>query len=162
MTEGSLAALLDRAEIADLVAGLAHAQDDRDWGVFRQLFADRILLNLSGHLADAPVGMTAEELASMARSTLDGFDATHHATSNVLVTFDADEARCRVHVIAYHHVPAAPGVVDFCTMRGYWQLGMRKIHGRWRIHQWSIVRSGPYDGDPAVYQLAAARTRQTL
>jgi 3-phenylpropionate/cinnamic acid dioxygenase small subunit len=161
VTAGSLAALLDRAEIADLVAGLAHAQDDRDWDTFRQLFADRILLNLTGHLADAPVDMTAEELASMARSTLDGFDATHHATSNVAITFDADEARCRVHVIAYHHVPAAPDVVDFCTMRGFWQLGMRKVDGRWRIHQWTIVRSGPYEGDPAVYQLAAARTRQT-
>ncbi len=161
MTEAGVAALLDRAEIADLVAGLAHAQDDRDWNAFRQLFADRVLLNLSGHLADAPVDMSAEELATMASATLDGFDATHHATSNVAITFDNDDARCRVHVIAYHHVPAAPGVVDFCTMRGSWQLGLRKIDGRWRIHQWTIVRSGPYEGDPAVYQLAAARAQPT-
>lgn len=161
MTEGTLAALLDRAQIADLVASLAHAQDNRDWAAFRELFADRVLLNLSGHLDQAAVEMTAEELASLARSTLDGFDATHHATSNVLLTFEDDEASCRIHVIAYHHVPADPSVVDFCTMRGYWQLGMRKVRDRWRIHAWSIVRSGPYDGDPAVYQLAAARTRPT-
>ncbi len=161
MTEDRVAALLDRAQIGDLVAGLAHAQDDRDWNAFRLLFADRVLLNLSGHLADAPVDMTAEELAALAASTLDGFDATHHATSNVLVTINGAEARCRVHVVAYHHVPAEPGAVDFCTMRGEWQLGMRKVDARWRIHQWSIVRSGPYDGDPAVYQLAAARTGQT-
>lgn len=161
MIESTLAALVDRAQIADLIAALAHAQDDKDWDALRELFADRVLLNLSGHLSNEPVDITAEELARMARSTLDGFDTTHHATSNVLVTFEDDEARCRVHVIAYHHLKSDPGVVDFCTMRGFWQLRMRKVHDRWRIHAWSIVRSGPYDGDPVVYELAAARTRQT-
>jgi hypothetical protein len=46
------------------------------------------------------------------------------------VRLSGDRAECRVHVVAYHHVPAAPGVVDFCTMRGGWQLTLRKLDGR--------------------------------
>ncbi|MBV9601017.1 MAG: hypothetical protein JOZ87_29745 [Chloroflexi bacterium] len=46
-------------------------------------------------------------------------------------------------------------------MKSHWQLEMHKVDTRWRIRQWTIVRSGPYEGDPTAYQLAAARIRQT-
>ncbi|MEV6715193.1 hypothetical protein AB0M48_24520 [Lentzea sp. NPDC051208] len=72
------------------------------------------------------------KLVELARGTLEGFDSTHHAASGPLVRLSGGEAECRVHVIAYHHVPAAPGVVDFCTIC-------------------------PWEGSPDVYALAAER-----
>ena len=41
--------LADRAAIADVVSGLAHAQDDRNWVALRRLLADEVLLDLSTH-----------------------------------------------------------------------------------------------------------------
>jgi hypothetical protein len=150
--------LVDRAAAADVVAGLAHAQDDRDWTALRRLFADEVLLDLSTHhFGRPPTTTAATDLVELARGTLDGFDCTHHATSNLVVRLSGDEAECRTHVVAYHHVPADPGVVDHCTMRGYWQLKLRKLDGRWLITHWAVLRSGPWEGSPEAYALAAAR-----
>jgi len=92
----------------------------------------------------------------MARATLEGFDCTQHFTANIETRVDGSRARCRVHTIAYHQLATEPGVTDFCTMRGYWHLRLRKTGGRWLIEQWAIERAAPWEGDPAVYQLAAA------
>lgn len=150
--------LLDRAAIADVVAGLAHAQDDQDWVALRRLFDDSVELDLSTHhFGRPPRTMPADELVQLARLTLAGFDCTHHAATNLAVLLTSDTAECRTHMVAYHHVPAEPGVIDHCTMRGYWQLKLRKVGKRWLIHQWAVIRTAPWEGSPNVYQLAAAR-----
>jgi hypothetical protein len=150
--------LLDRAAIADVVAGLAHAQDDRDWTALRQLFADEVTLDLSTHYHGRPPRrVTAAELVELARTTLEGFDSTHHAATNLVVRRSGDEAECRTHVVAYHHVPAEPGTVDHCTMRGYWRLTLREVDGRWLIRHWAVRRTAPWEGSPDVYALAAGR-----
>jgi hypothetical protein len=153
--------LADRAAVADVVAALAHAQDDRDWAALRQLFADTVRLELSAHYhGDRTTTVPAAELVELARTTLEGFDCTHHAATDLVVELSGDEAGCRAHMVAYHHVPADPGVTDHCTMRGHWRLGLRRSGGRWPIHHWAVVRTAPWDGSPDVYGLAAARSRR--
>jgi hypothetical protein len=49
------------------------------------------------------------------------------------------------------------GVVDHCTMRGRWQLRLRKLGGRWLITHWAVVRTGPWERSPDAHALAAAR-----
>jgi hypothetical protein len=158
MTTTALDSLMDRAAITDVVAGLATAQDDRDWGALRTLLADEVTVDLSKHhFGRPPTTMTAGDLVDLARVSLTGFDCTHHASSNITVTLSGEQARCRAHMVAYHHVPADPGVVDYCTMRGHWELGLRKAGQRWVIGHWSVVRTAPWEGCPDVYDLAAAR-----
>ncbi|HUQ56306.1 nuclear transport factor 2 family protein [Lentzea sp.] len=150
--------LTGRAAVADAVAGLAHAQDDQDWPALRRLFADEVLLDLSTHhFGTPPATTTAADLVELARRTLEGFDSTHHATSNLQVRLSGGEAECRVHVVAYHHVLADPGVVDHCTMRGLWRLRLRETGGRWLITHWAVLRTCPWEGSPDVYALAAER-----
>ncbi|MEV4320290.1 nuclear transport factor 2 family protein [Actinocrispum sp. NPDC049592] len=151
--------LVDRAAIADVVAGLAHAQDDRNWAALRRLFADEVTLDLSTHYhGRPPTTLAAADLVELARTTLHGFDCTHHAATNLVVQLSGEDAECRVHMVAYHHVPADLGVIDHCTMRGYWRLKLRKLGGRWLIRHWTVLRTAPWEGSPDVYALAAART----
>ena len=90
-----------------------------------------MVLDLSTHyFGRPPTTVAAADLVELARATLDGFDCTHHAASNLVVELAGDEAVCRTHMVAYHHVPAEPGVVDHATMRGYWQLELRKLGGQ--------------------------------
>jgi hypothetical protein len=150
--------LVARARIADVVAGLAHAQDDRNWDALRGLFAGEFTLDLSKHyFGHPPQTVTVSDLIALARQSLAGFDCTHHASSNLIVKLFGDEAECRVHMIAYHHVRADTDVVDHCTMRGYWELKLRKAAHDWVIHHWAVVRTAPWEGCPDVYALAAAR-----
>ena len=154
----ALEELTERAAIADVVAGLAHAQDDRDWAALRRLFAGEVTLDLSTHYyGRPPKTVPAAELVELARTTLAGFDCTHHAATNLVVRLSGDEAECRTHMVAYHHVPAEPGVIDRCTMRGYWRLGLHKVGGQWLIHHWAVLRTAPWEGSSDVYTLAAAR-----
>lgn len=149
----------DHVRISGVVAALAFSQDDRDWERMRDLFTPTVHLDLSRVFGEPPVDVTAAELAAQAKSVIGGFECTHHATSNVEVTLDGEEARCRVHVLSYHHLPLEPGQVDHCTMRGYWSLGLRRSDGHWLIERWAVVRTAPWEGDPGLYQLAAARRR---
>jgi hypothetical protein len=158
----ALEELLDRTAVADVVAGLAHAQDDQDWAALRGLFADEVVLDMSTHhYGRPPTTMAATDLVDLARGVLAGFDCTHHAASNLVVHLAADDAECRAHMVAYHHVPAEPGVVDHCTMRGYWQLALRRLDGRWLITRWTVLRTAPWEGSPDAYALAAARSAAT-
>jgi hypothetical protein len=145
--------LLDRMRIAEVVAALAHAQDDKDWHGFRELFADRVTLDQSAQSGEPAETMTAEALTAKARAVLEGFACTHHASSNLLVEVDGPTATCRAHMVAYHHLPIDG--VDFCTMRGYWRLGLAKAGDRWTIRRWAIARSAPWEGNPDLYRLAS-------
>lgn len=150
--------LVDRATIADVVAGLAHAQDDRNWVALRNLFADEVTLDLSKHYyGSPPTTMDVTAVVELARTGLTGFDCTHHAASNVVAVLFDDEAQCRAHMVAYHHVTLTDGAVDYCTMRGYWELKLRRHRQHWVIHHWAVVRTAPWEGSPDVYDLAAAR-----
>lgn len=150
--------LFNRAAIADVVAGLAHAQDDRNWDALRNLFADAVTLDLSKHYyGSPPTTMEVTAVVELARAGLTGFDCTHHAASNVVTELLDDEAQCRAHMVAYHHVAVSNGAVDYCTMRGYWELKLRRGPRHWVIHHWAVVRTAPWEGSPDVYELAAAR-----
>jgi hypothetical protein len=152
-------AVADHVAIGGVVAALAFAQDDKDWERMRGLFTPEVHLDLSGVFGEPAVDITAAELATQARAVIGGFECTHHATSNIDVAVDGDEARCRAHVVSYHHLPTENGRVDHCTMRGHWSLGLRRDGGRWLIERWAVVRTAPWEGDPGLYKLAAARQR---
>lgn len=149
----SSAAPRDWIAIVDVVAGLAHAQDDKDWEQFQQLFADPMTLDQSAQSGEPAVTMTAEELTALARRVLEGFPCTHHASSNPLVEVDDEAATCRTHMVAYHHFPNDG--VDYCVMRGYWELELIKSSGRWLIRRWAINRTAPWEGNPDLYRLAS-------
>ena len=146
-------AALDWIGVVDTVAGLAHAQDDKDWDRFRQLFSDPVTLDQSAQSGASPVTLTADELTTKARQVLEGFPSTHHASSNPMVRVAEDTATCRTHVIAYHHYPTDG--VDFCTMRGFWDLTLTRSGDRWVILRWAVVRTAPWEGDPDLYRVAS-------
>jgi hypothetical protein len=151
--------LSDRDKITDVVTTLAYACDQKDWETFRKLFTDDVRYDASRHRGGPAVDLTRDELTALASGVLSGFDATHHALTNVLVTMGKDEARCRTYVVAYHHVATEPGVVDFCTMRGRCDFRLRFVGNDWLITSWTVERTAPLEGSEKVYDHAAARQR---
>ncbi|WP_255440544.1 nuclear transport factor 2 family protein [Actinoplanes sp. ATCC 53533] len=149
--------LQDRERIADVLTTLAFACDDKNWEQFGRLFTDRLHYDASRHSGKPAADLTVEEFTAVARGVLDGFDCTHHALSNKLITVAGDEARCRAYVVAYHYVAAEPGAVDYCVMRGYCTFGLRRIRDEWLISRWEVVRTAPLEGSPEVYRIAAEK-----
>ncbi|MGP3533568.1 nuclear transport factor 2 family protein [Microbacterium sp. RD1] len=145
----------DWVGIAGVVASLAHAQDDQDWRRFRDLFAEEMTLDQSAKIDEAAIRLTADELTAKARETLEGFAVTHHAPSVPLIEVHGNVARCRTHMVAYHHLPRDG--VDYCTMRGYWDLELIRSADGWSIRRWAVVRTAPWEGDPDLYRVARER-----
>jgi hypothetical protein len=156
----TLQLLLDRADIEDVVARLAHTQDDKDFAGFGALFAEQVRLQISPQDGAAPRVLSADDMAELGRSVLGGFTSTQHLTSNVLCDIDGDTARCRTSVQAYHHVPTEPGVADYCIQRNRWELELRRAADGWRITAWSMVPNGPTEGYAGVYRVAAAASAE--
>ena len=151
----------DREKITDAINTLAYACDDREWEQFGRLFTDRLHYDSSRHSGNPAADFTIAEFTAVARGVLDGFDSTHHALSNLLITVAGDEAQCRAYVVAYHHVTTEPGVVDYCIMRGHCRFGLRRIRNEWLINTWEVVRTAPLEGSPDVYRIAAAKAHDT-
>jgi SnoaL-like domain len=150
-------ALVDRAEITELVISLARAQDDRNWEFIRQCFCPETTLDLSQHLDQAARLISPAELAEGMRVALAGFDWTEHLTSNITIELDGDRARARTYVHAYHRLEDDTQYEPFCAMRGRWEQELVRFEGRWRIRSWTVRRVGPIDGDPELYAKAAAK-----
>ncbi|GIJ44873.1 hypothetical protein Val02_17590 [Virgisporangium aliadipatigenens] len=149
----------ERERVAEAVVRLAYACDGKDWAGLRALVADRVRYDASRHRGGPAVELSAAEFTALARRSLDGFDTTHHALSNLLVTVDGDAAHCHAYVVAYHHVSTGPGTVDFCTMRGRCEFRLVAVGSQWRVREWTVVRTGPLEGSAEVYDIAAARSR---
>ncbi|URN01174.1 nuclear transport factor 2 family protein [Actinomadura madurae] len=149
--------VVDRIMISDLVTSLAYAQDERRWDLFPRIFTSRVVVDLSAHLGSPPQELAVEELAEGARNALEGFDTTNHVVSNIRIELEEDVAHCRAYVLAYHHLREAPGPVDYCSMRGNWQLKLVRTESGWRIRKWGVRRIGPIDGDDSLYEVAASR-----
>ncbi|MHA6762246.1 nuclear transport factor 2 family protein [Streptacidiphilus sp. PAMC 29251] len=160
----------DRLAVAEAVSRLAAAQDACDWAGLRSLLAERVHLDLSRHLGVPAGEISAEDFVAHARGVADGFTATHHLTANLIIDLDldldgaadadADQASCRAHVLAYHHLAAAPDPRDaVCVMRGTWELRLRRTSTRWLIERLTVVRTAPLEGNADLYTRTAVGAR---
>lgn len=91
-----------KLQIADNVARLFHALDDRDWAALRDICADRLDVEYParpGVREQMPVETLVDEL----RSFLPGFTATHHHAGHPVVTLhDTDRGSVKVDVTVTH------------------------------------------------------------
>jgi hypothetical protein len=159
----ALDTVVDRLAIAETVARLAASQDTHDWAGLRSVLDDRVHFDLSAHLGVPAGELDAEEFVDHARGVAGGFTATHHSTSNfVIVGLDAGKATCRAHVVAYHHLAAAPDPDDaVCIMRGIWELSLRKDGANWVIERFIVTRTAPLEGNADLFIRTATGTSTT-
>lgn len=148
--------LEDRQVVADVVAAIGATQDAKDWPAFRALWCERVRFDASRHLGQPVQEMSADELTDLVRGVLGGFTATQHLACNVTAVVEGDRARARADAVGYHHLAGEDGQVDFCVARNAWHLGLERRDGRWLIADFAVVRDIPLEGDPTLYDRAAA------
>lgn len=122
-----LRALEDRAEIAERIARLAYAQDDKDWAAVGAAYApDAVYLHPGGRLEGA------DEIVDRTRAALDALDASQHLIGSVTVEVEGDTAASLAYFQAQHVRAGTPGG-DLYTIAGsYADRWMRTPDG-WRI-----------------------------
>ncbi|MGO1056263.1 nuclear transport factor 2 family protein [Crossiella sp. CA198] len=144
--------LADRVAVAETVARFAWSQDLKDWDGLRAVLAETVTMDVSEHLGAPAQELSADDFVVASRVVLEGFQSTHHSTSNVIVEVEGDHAVYRSFVVAHHHVPADE--VDWLVVRAFWFIDLRQVDDEWRLRRIRVVRKAPFAGNPGLYAIA--------
>ena len=121
-----LAALLDRAAIADLLARYARAVDARDLAAVASCFtADAVYEGSLGH------GTIADAVAALERA-MARYQRTLHLLGAPVIEVDGDRGRAETYCVAYHRTADATGPRDL-TVGVHYRDDVVRHDGRWRI-----------------------------
>jgi len=147
--------LIDRAEISDVVLCYATAVDTRDWALYQSIFTEPLTVDFSSWSGDPEVTIPVSEWVDLVRKTLSGFDATHHLSSNHVISVSGDSATCVSYMVARHYL-VDNGERLMHTIGGYYtnQL-IRKADG-WKIRHCTLKVTWEM-GDRHLFDIAARR-----
>lgn len=141
--------LLDRAAIIDLRNCYAQAVDQRDWPLYRSIFADRVHFDFFTW-AGIRDTYDADVWVGMVRDTLSPFDATQHSFCNHRVTLDGDRATCVTTMTARHVLGE-----EAQTLGGYYTDELERTADGWKIVSCTLMITWE-EGDRALFEKAAA------
>ena len=151
-TPGEIA---DRLAIMELKSNYAAGLDAQDWKLWRSLFTDEAVFDLSSFTGIPPRPIEADRVVAGTARLFAQLDGTQHVVTSHRVEVRGDEAKCRSHVRAYHWKGE-----DCFTMIGYYDDRMVRTADGWRIRemQLKITRT---EGDRRVWDEATERSRAT-
>lgn len=124
--------LVARAAISDVVIRYATGIDQRDWDLYRSVFADEVDFDFSS-FRGTPGRWKADDWVKRVTRTQTGFDATTHYSSNHVIDVDGADATCVSYMVAHHVLLSAPGGTSF-TIGGHYINRLRLTAAGWKIH----------------------------
>src|SRR5262249_45734345 len=142
--DAQLQALIDRAEIENLLARYAAALDGHDWELLATCFTTDARYRFP-HAGDA-VGFDA--IAEVCRASLEQLDASQHLIGSPHAEVEGDRARSRCSVQAQHVRRGAEGGRNY-VVAGTYVDELRRTDAGWRIERRELQRVWT-DGNPAV------------
>ena len=148
----------DRVELTELLARFATGIDTCDWSMYRSVFTDEIDLDYSSWRPELRDRWRADDWVTRASHLFPGLTASRHALTNVVVTFDpddADVARVRANIAA-DHVLGDRGATEVFTVNGHYDDWCVRTASGWRIARKRLVVEWT-TGDRSLLDRGAAR-----
>lgn len=159
MSADDLARLVDEAAVRDLVAAYALGLDLGDWDLWRSVFTDEVLIDLTDYEPEPPPQRLAVAVhEAYVRRLFAGFDATQHLLGTTRVVLAGDSAVVTAHMRAEHWLTSGQGG-DRYTMYGTYIDECVRTDAGWRITsvKLTLLRE---EGNRHLMRLAARRGRE--
>ena len=157
-----LQTLLDRNAIIDVLSAYATGLDARDWVLWRSVFVDEVLFDLSSWTGQPARLLNADRVVAAQAREFAELSVTQHFMTNHRVTVAADNARLLAHMRAEHWIPldAASGnrTTERYTMFGYYDDRLVRTAGGWKIAHMQLNVTHT-EGPRWVMQEAARRAK---
>lgn len=122
----------ERAAIEETIIRMGWLIDRREWDELLSLFTDWVDVDYTSLFGGEPETITAEDLVSRWRATLDALAATQHLIAGVLVDLRGEEAQATANVVGTHVLPNASGGPTWTVGGTYW-FTLARHDGGWRI-----------------------------
>ena len=154
--------LQDRAHIVDVMSAYATGLDARDWQLWRSIFLDEVVFDLSSWSGQEPRLLDTDRVVAAQARMFAELATTQHFVTNHRVTFGADKdgatARLLAHMRAEHWIDNAPAGSDRYTMFGYYDDKLVKTSAGWKIAEMQLNVTHT-EGDRWVMDEATRRMR---
>jgi 3-phenylpropionate/cinnamic acid dioxygenase small subunit len=153
--------LTDESDLRDLIHRYAFGLDTRDWTMWRSVFTDEVLIDMSDYEGEAPTKPVPIDLhVQYVRRLFAGFAATQHFIGTHRFDIDGDRATIVAHMRAEHWVDTNQGG-DRYTMYGtYTDQCVRTADG-WRITEVKLTLLRE-EGNRHVMRVAARRGKEAV
>lgn len=150
--------LADESELRDLIHRYAFGLDRQDWVLWRSIFVDEVLIDMSDFNPDPPPRRLAiEKHVRFTKTMFAGFDATQHFMGSHRFAIDGDNAVITAHMRAEHWLTSGQGG-DRYTMYGTYTDECVRTADGWRLTSVTL-RLLREEGNRDVMRLAMAKGR---
>jgi 3-phenylpropionate/cinnamic acid dioxygenase small subunit len=140
--DSKLQALLDRAEISEIVIRYATGVDQRDWQLFKTCFTEEIEANLENTPVGAAFGtrvLPVDQWVSAVSNGISDYTTTLHYSTNHRIELGQDTANCSSYMEAFHFWPDEAGRPNTFKVGGYYQYVFVRTGLGWKISKCKIT-----------------------
>jgi len=135
----AIRALVERAEIVDVLSCYAAGLDARDWVLWRSVFMPEVVFDL-GSWSNRPARrLDADRVVATQARIFAELTATQHFLTNHRVTVTGDRARALAHMRAEHWMCIDDaGASERYTMFGYYDDKLVRTADGWKIAEMQL------------------------
>ena len=119
---------IDEARIMVVVSSIPMAVDLAAYDLAERAFADPVVIDYTSLWGGDPTTMSPAALMDAWRGIVPGFDATHHALSNIEVTISNDVANATADVDGRHWIDG-----DLWRPIGTYHWDLVKVSDDWKV-----------------------------
>jgi 3-phenylpropionate/cinnamic acid dioxygenase small subunit len=123
----------DRLEIIELMNAYASGLDARDWPLWRSVFTDETIFDLSSWNQIPARILNADKVVRSQARMFAELSVTQHFLTNHRITIDEDTARCIAHMRAEHWLKNDDGSDSRYTMFGYYDDKFIRTSEGWKM-----------------------------
>ena len=151
----------DRLDIMELIARYGAGLDARDWSLWRDVFTDNALFDLSSWNNLVPKRVDTSRVVKAQARVFAELAVTQHMMSNLRIFFNESNSGRVVAVMrAEHWIRVEPESEEMkrYTMFGYYNNALLRENGNWKIDEMHLHVTKT-EGDRWVMQEAERRAR---
>ncbi|MGW5385340.1 nuclear transport factor 2 family protein [Nocardia sp. NPDC003963] len=155
-------ALIDRAELIELMSRYADIADTKDFTELPGLvFTDPLTLDFESVAGIPPTTTPLADYREILRASFAPYTATHHAVTGHIVHIDGDNATIRAHVRAEHWLPEelTGGGPDRWLVAGFYDNEAVRTADGWRLTRVKLTASHQENPELAGAALGARQAR---
>lgn len=159
MSDDPVQRLVDEADLRDLIHRYAFGLDHRDWPLWRSVFADEVLVDMSDYQPEPPPRLAAvDRVVRSAEVLFAGFERTQHFIATHRFEINDDIAVITAHMRAEHWLTTGKGG-DRYTMFGTYVDDCIRTADGWKMTRVKLHLTREH-GNREVMRSALARGRE--
>lgn len=150
--------LEDRYAIIDVMSRYAAGLDARDWELWRDVFTDEAVFDLSSWNQVPARSLDSDRVVKSQARIFAELKATQHFLTNHRIVIDGDQARGIAHMRAEHWLIEDDGSTSRYTMFGYYDDKFTRTAKGWKMCEMQLNVTHT-EGDRRVMSEAENRAR---